>query len=199
MIIQPLVRLTLSSSGSFWNNGHLFSLSSCTLGSTLSRLLCCMEDISWFCLIKLLGNITYNPLETWIPCREYINFSIITKKTRINWFSMTFHDRSNMTQRTIDNISELFHVRLEFFTVLKLGAVEVCSVEVLLIAIFHIWCSTMPDLPWCFCPWTFFENIGFNTVLTDPFMSHLATQLGYSAGEFKALQLIVLAAFGVVD
>ena len=45
----------------------------------------------------------------------------------------------------------------------------------------------------------FFENIGFNTVLTDPFMSHLATQLGYSAGEFQALQLIVLAAFGVVD
>ena len=32
-----------------------------------------------------------------------------------------------------------------------------------------------------------------------PFMSHLATQLGYPAGEFQALQLIVLAAFGVVD
>ena len=26
-------------------------------------------------------------------------------------------------------------------------------------------------------------------------MSHLATQLGYSAGEFQGLQLIVLAAF----
>ena len=49
------------------------------------------------------------------------------------------------------------------------------------------------------CPWTFFDNIGFNTVLTDPLMSHLATQLGYSAGEFQALQLIVLVAFGVVD
>ena len=63
-----------------------------------------------------------------------------------------------------------------------------------------IWCSTTPHLPGCFCPWTFFENIGFNTVLTDPFMSHLATQLGYSVGEFQALQLVVLAAaFGVVD
>ena len=31
------------------------------------------------------------------------------------------------------------------------------------------------------------------------FMSHLATQLWYSAGEFQALQLIVLAAFGVMD
>ena len=50
-----------------------------------------------------------------------------------------------------------------------------------------------------YCPWTFFENIGFNTVLTDPFLSHLATQLGYSAGEFQALQLIVLVAFGVMD
>ena len=36
-------------------------------------------------------------------------------------------------------------------------------------------------------------------VPSDPFMSHLATQLGYSAGEFQALQLIVLAAFGDVD
>ena len=65
--------------------------------------------------------------------------------------------------------------------------------------ILGILCSTIPHLPGCFCPWTFFENIGFNTVLTDPFMSHLATQLRYSAGEFQALQLIVLAAFGVVD
>ena len=30
-------------------------------------------------------------------------------------------------------------------------------------------------------------------------MSYLATQLGYSAGEFQALQLIVIATFGVVD
>ena len=71
-------------------------------------------------------------------------------------------------------------------------------VFVLNILILGIWCSTIPHLPGCFCPWLFFENIGFNTVLTDPFMSHLA-QLGYSAGEFQALQLIVLAAFGVVD
>ena len=58
---------------------------------------------------------------------------------------------------------------------------------------------TIPHLPGCFCPWTFFENIGFNTMLTDSVMSHLATQPGYSAGEFQASQLIVLAAFGVVD
>ena len=36
-------------------------------------------------------------------------------------------------------------------------------------------------------------------VPSDPFMSHLATHLGYSAGEFQALQLIFLAAFVVVD
>ena len=65
--------------------------------------------------------------------------------------------------------------------------------------ILGIWCSAIPHLPGCFCPWTFFQNVGFNTVLTDPFISHLATQLGYSAGEFQTLQLIVLAAFGVVD
>ena len=61
------------------------------------------------------------------------------------------------------------------------------------------WCSTIPHLPGCFCPWTFFQNIGFNMVPSDPFMSHLATQLGYSAREFQGLQLIVLATFGVAD
>ena len=50
----------------------------------------------------------------------------------------------------------------------------------------------------CFCPWTFFQNIEFIMVPSDPFVSHLATQLGYSAGEFQALQLSVLATFGVV-
>ena len=65
--------------------------------------------------------------------------------------------------------------------------------------ILGIWSSTIPHLPGCFCPWTFYQNIGFNMVPSDPFMSHLATQLGYSAGEFQALQLIFLAAFGVVD
>ena len=62
-----------------------------------------------------------------------------------------------------------------------------------------ILCSTIPHLLRCFCPWTFFQNIGFNMVPSDPFMSHLATQLGYSAGKLQALQLIVLATFGVVD
>ena len=61
------------------------------------------------------------------------------------------------------------------------------------ILILGIWCSTIPHIPGWFCPGTFFENIGFNTVLTDPFMSHLATQLGYSAGEFQALQLILVS------
>ena len=65
--------------------------------------------------------------------------------------------------------------------------------------ILGIWCSTIPHLPGCFCLWTFFQNIGFNMVPSDPFMSQLATQLGYSAGEFQALQLIVLVPFGVVD
>ena len=36
-------------------------------------------------------------------------------------------------------------------------------------------------------------------VSLDPFMSHLSTQLRHSTGEFHALQLIVLVAFGAVD
>ena len=50
--------------------------------------------------------------------------------------------------------------------------------------ILGIWCSTIPKLQGCFCLWTFFQNIGFNMVPSDPFMSHLSTQLEYSAGEF---------------
>ena len=65
--------------------------------------------------------------------------------------------------------------------------------------ILGIWCSTIPNILGCFCPWTFFQNIGFYMVPSDPFMSHLASQLGYSAREFQALQPIVLATFGVVD
>ena len=62
-----------------------------------------------------------------------------------------------------------------------------------------IWRSATSHFPGCFCPWTFFQNIKFNMAPSDPFMSHLATQLGYTAGELQALQLIILAAFRVVD
>ena len=41
--------------------------------------------------------------------------------------------------------------------------------------ILGIWCSTIPHLPGCFFPWTVFQNIGFNMVPSDPFMSYLAT------------------------
>ena len=82
---------------------------------------------------------------------------------------------------------------------LTLGCLRLLVFVLNNILILGIWCSTIPHLPGCFCPWTFFENIRFNTVLTDSFMSHLTTQLGYSAGEFQALQLNVLVAFGVVD
>ena len=58
--------------------------------------------------------------------------------------------------------------------------------------------SAISHLLGYFCPWTF-PNYGFNIVPSGPFMTHLDTQLGYSTGEFPALQLIVLVVFGVVD
>ena len=42
-------------------------------------------------------------------------------------------------------------------------------------------------------------NIGLNMFPLDSFMSCLQSLLGYSTGEFQALQLIVLVAFGAVD
>ena len=68
---------------------------------------------------------------------------------------------------------------------------DILTIGILRSVIFH--------LPGCFCPWTFFQNMGFNMVPSNSFMSHLYTQLGYSTGEVQALQLIVLAAFGVLD
>ena len=41
--------------------------------------------------------------------------------------------------------------------------------------------------------------IGLNMFPLDSFMSCLHSLLGYSTGEFQALQLIVLAAFGAMD
>ena len=40
---------------------------------------------------------------------------------------------------------------------------------------------------------------GLNMLPSDSFMACLYSLLGYSKGEFKALQLIVLAVFGAVD
>ena len=42
-------------------------------------------------------------------------------------------------------------------------------------------------------------NIGLNILPLDSFMSCLDSLLGYSTGEFQALQLFVLAMFGAVD
>ena len=59
--------------------------------------------------------------------------------------------------------------------------------------------SANAQLPGCFRPWTFSFNIGLNTFPLDSLTSCLHSLLGYSTGEFQALQLIVLAAFGAVD
>ena len=39
----------------------------------------------------------------------------------------------------------------------------------------------------------------YNVLPSDSFMSFLHSLLGYSSGQFNALQLFVLAAFGSVD
>ena len=59
--------------------------------------------------------------------------------------------------------------------------------------------SANAQLPGCFRPWTFSLNIGSDMIHFDSFMSCLHSLLGYSTGEFQALQLIVLAAFGAVN
>ena len=59
--------------------------------------------------------------------------------------------------------------------------------------------SANTHLPGCFCLWTFSLNIGLNMFPLDSFMSCLHSLLRNSTGEFQALQLIVLAAFGAVD
>ena len=59
--------------------------------------------------------------------------------------------------------------------------------------------SANAQLLGCFWPWTFSLNIGLNMFPLDSLKSCLHSLLGYCTGEFQALQLIVLAAFGAVD
>ena len=58
--------------------------------------------------------------------------------------------------------------------------------------------SENAQLPECFRPWTFSLNIGLNMFPLDSFISCLHSLLGYYTGEFPALQLIVLVAFGAL-
>ena len=53
--------------------------------------------------------------------------------------------------------------------------------------------------PGSFRLWTFSLNIGLNMLPSDSFMSCSHSLLGYSTGEFQALQLIFLAAYDAVD
>ena len=55
--------------------------------------------------------------------------------------------------------------------------------------------SANAQFPGC----TVFLNIGLNMLPSDAFMSCLHSLLGYSTGEFQALQLIVLVTFDAVD
>ena len=59
--------------------------------------------------------------------------------------------------------------------------------------------SANVHLPGCFRPWTFLLNIGLNMLPPESFVSCLDSLLGYSTGEFHALQLIVLAVSVAVD
>ena len=60
-------------------------------------------------------------------------------------------------------------------------------------------CFANAQLPGCFSPCTFSLNIALNMFPLDSFMPCLHSLLGYSTGEFQALQLMVIAAFGAVD
>ena len=59
--------------------------------------------------------------------------------------------------------------------------------------------SANAHLPGCFHPWTFPLNIGLNMLHSDFLMPCWDSLLGYSTGEFQALQLIVPVVFGAVD
>ena len=58
--------------------------------------------------------------------------------------------------------------------------------------------SANAQLPVWFHPWTFL-NIGLNMFALESFMSCLRSLLGYSTGEFQALQQTVFAVFGAMD
>ena len=53
------------------------------------------------------------------------------------------------------------------------------------ILILGIWHSTISHLPWCFCPWTSFQNIRFNTVPSTPLCHIYLLNLDNLQGSFR--------------
>ena len=144
-----------------------------------------------FYMSSVIGRIyTYNKsvIQYWWSCTHHILWDCISGECAVPGLNATFWFLwfTNCVLLSDDNLLMPWCLWLLVFVLNNT-------------LILCIWCSTIPHLPGCFCPWTFFQNIGFNMVPSDLFMSHLATQLGYSAGELQALQLIVLAVFDVVD
>ena len=90
----------------------------------------------------------------------------------------------------------LFHHDFHHWNFMTINYLLICTLGFLYISSSA---SANAQLPGCFRPWTFSLNIGLDMFPSDSFMSCLHSLLGYSAGEFQALQLIVPATFGAVN
>ena len=115
----------------------------------------------------------------------------ICAKYKANWLNR--HRAMELTQLTLACPFQTLVVLYRMFPFI------ICLILMNYLMEFYFIGFVNAHLPGCFCPWTFRLNIGLNTSPSDSFVSHLNSQLGYSAGEFQALQLIVLSVFGAVD
>ena len=122
-----------------------------------------------------------------------------------SYTSLQYHHRHAFTHVPVQKLCVNIHIYIYIYMLFYMSSVffgsPIVSCSLMIIVntrmpvtfgiclnstlILSIWCSTIHHLPGCFCPWTFFQNIGFNMVSSDPFMSHLATQLDILQGSFK--------------
>ena len=163
-----------------------------------------MYTVSYF-YVALISNSILN-----IPSVEYTCVESDDPKRQIS-LSEELNDTFIAVNRQINILPNNSFVCFEFMQV-NYSFANNASANILILDIFIICLILMnylmefyfigvvnAHLPGCFCPWTFRLNIGLNTSPSDSFVSYLNSHLGYSAGEFQALQLIVLAVFGAVD
>ena len=140
----------------------------------------------WEHLLQLKKSKIFIRLQSWTSCVKFYRTVFLENARFLGWMPLFVYFGLSIVSCSMVNILILGSLWPLVFVLNNILILGICH-------------STISHLPGCFGPWIFIQNIGFNMVPSDSFMSHLANQLGYSAKEFQVLQLIVLAAFGVVD
>ena len=121
----------------------------------------------------------------WKKIIKYVmNWAFITHTIKKTIYMHFLYELWYMTYILIQQQCHSVLLKLHPITLYETVILKDCAVPGLNATFCFLWftnCALLSDDN-SFCPWTFFQNIGFNMVPPNSFMSHLATQLGYIVG-----------------